>query len=182
MVDFEKLNAMISEINNVIGDVETETIRMNHDVEQIKKNKFIEVNKILINYYKIYTESIGGMYSNCDLKMGIPLGAGHIKFHRQGIYVHLNCDEDKRNPSYNDYSICCDDNDERIKFRYKDYNKSHPSIQWFTSLAMVWDKFENEFDKVFTEQIHDILKQRSEIAHEKYDIAQHNLERYQNLI
>ena len=182
MVDFDKLNAMIDEVNNVIGDVETETIRMNHNTEEIKKDKFIKVNRILINYYDVYIKSIGGTYSGRNYKMNIPLGAGRIKFHNGGINVHLNCNDDKRNPSYNDYSICCNGKGECVEYSYKNYNKSHPSIIWFTNLAMVWDKFENEFDKIFTEQIHDILKQRSENAHEKYNTAQYSLERCQNLI
>ena len=42
MVDFDKLNAMIDEVNNVIGDVKTETLRINHNTEEIKKDKLIK--------------------------------------------------------------------------------------------------------------------------------------------
>lgn len=182
MVDFDKLNDMINEVNNIIEDVKTQTVQMNKDTAKIKKDKFIEVNKILINYYDVYMKSIGDAYSGRDFKINIPLGAGRIKFSNCGICVHLNCDDDKRNPSYNDYSIWCTNDDKRIEFSYQNYNKSHPSIIWFTNLAMVWNEFENEFDKIFIEQIHNILKQRSENTHKTYNNAQRNLEHYRNLI
>lgn len=179
MIDFDKLNAMVDEVNNVISDVKKETTRMNENTAEIIKDKFVEVNKILVNYYDIYVKSIGEQYS---LKTSISLGEGCIKFSKSGISVHFNTEKDRRDRHYNDYSICCENNDARIKFRYDNLNKSHPSIVWFTSLAMVWDKFENEFDTKFTEAIHNILKLRSEDAHKEYNTAQHGLEHYQNLI
>ena len=182
MVDFDKLNAMIDEVNNIISDVETETIRMNHNTENIKKNKFVEVNKILANYYDIYIKSIGGQYCKSNLTIDVPLGAGRIGFKTGGIYVHAKCHEDSKDPNYNSYYICCNNNDAIIEDSYTDYNKSHPSIIWFTNLTMVWNDYENEFDKLFTEQLHYILKCRSENAHEKYNKAQKNFEHFNNLI
>ena len=179
MIDFDKLNAMVDEVNNVISDVKKETTRMNENTAEIIKDKFTEVNKILVNYYDIYVKSIGEQYS---LETSISLGKGCIKFSKNGINVHFNTNEDRRDRYYNDYSICCENNDAKIKSRYDNLNKSHPSIIWFTSLIMVWDKFENEFDTKFTEQIHNILKLRSENAHKEYNTAQHGLEHYQNLI
>lgn len=159
MVDFEKLNSMINEVNNVINDVDENTKAIEKENYNTVMLAFCKANEYLIDLRDTYIKAIGDFK---DIGIEIPISdGGRIRINKQGIGV-----TNGENPFYYIGTIKA-----QLKYRYKEHNKSHPSIIWFSNLAMDFELEKEDIERHFVNGIHSILEQRSNKAHKEYDAA-----------
>lgn len=171
MIDFDKLNAMVDEVNNVISDVDKDTKQTNKEIDNLKETIWCYAHRSLAKMYKAYYKAIQDVDSNLkrDLEIRIDIRNGLIVFESGGITLKA---------MYDYYCI----GDDYAPQRYKNYNKSHPTIIWFHNVASDWDDIIDDIEEQFVNGIHTILKKKSKIAHEKNVKAHESLNSISNSI
>lgn len=162
MIDFDKLNSMIDEVNNIIVDVKNDTEQTKKEGDNIKETLWANAHHKIGNMYKIYQNAIED--EDCSIKRNLMIDiyveSGFIRFESGGISLRTY---NSIRREWNSYYIRSD----YKSYDYKKYNHSHPSIQYFHDVAFVWDEVENDIESQFVNSIHAILKQRSENAHKE---------------
>ena len=177
MVDFNKLNAMIDEVNNVITDVKKDAEQTKKEGDNIKETLWANAHHKLGKMYKIYQNAIKdeSYLVKRNLKLDIYIENGTIRFESGGI--NLRTYNHHRN-EFDFYYI----GDDYSAFNYEHCNHSHPSIIFFHDVASMWDDVENDIESQFVNGIHAILKQRSENAHKENTEAHEFLNSVSNSI
>lgn len=162
MVDFNKLNAMIDEVNTVITDVRKDAKQTKKEGDNIKETIWANAHHKIGNMYKIYQNAIKdeGYLTKRDLKLDIYVENGTIRFESGGISLRTY------NHRWQKFDFYCI-GDDYNSFNYEHYNHSHPSIIYFHDVASIWDDVEEDIESQFVNGIHAILKQRSENAHKE---------------
>ena len=163
MIDFNRLNEMIDEVNNVITDVKKDAEQTKKEGDNIKETLWANAHHKLGKMYKIYQNAIKdeSYLVKDDLKIKIYIENGIIEFSSGGITLRTFNQHTYKTDSY----YCIGDN--YSPDSYKRYNHSHPSIIYFHDLASMWDDVEEDIESQFINGIHAILKQRSENAHKE---------------
>lgn len=159
MMDFEKLNSMINEVNNVINDVNKSTKEIENENYNTIMSAFCKANEYLIDLRNTYIKAIEN-FKDVEIEIPFPDG-GVIRIAKQGIAVSNGV-----NPYY--YIAVTKTN---VESRYKECNKSHPSIIWFSNTAMNFEEEKENIERHFIDGIHFILEERSNKAHKEYDAA-----------
>ena len=177
MIDFDKLNSMIDEVNNVIVDVKKDAEQTKKEGDNIKETLWANAHHKIGNMYKVYQNAIKNeSYPMIeDLIIEICVEGGIIRFENRGISLRTyNFIKRKWNFYYihSDYKSS----------NYEHYNHSHPSVKFFHEVAFVWDEIEDDIESQFVNSIHAILKQRSENAHKENTEAHEFLNSISNSI
>ena len=162
MVDFNKLNAMIDEVNNVITDVKKDAEQTKKAGDNIKETLWANAHHKLGSMYKVYQNAIKdeNYLAKMDFKLDIYIENGTIRFESGGISLRTY---NHRREEFDFYYI----GDDYNPSNYKRYNHSHPSIIYFHDVAFMWDDIEEDIESQFVNGIHAILKQRSKNAHKE---------------
>lgn len=170
MVDFDKLNAMIDEVHTVITDIETETKNIETEVYNMKKDRYDRVVKDLQKYCDILSKARG----NSQIRHAIEIQIGEQKNSGKFKFTRLN----EYNDVFGYYGFKVSDGkttfytiiDSQCKKKsFENINHNHPSVIWFEDLIKEWDNIKGIVEEGVVNGVNDILKQRSEIAHKKYE-------------
>lgn len=169
MVNFEELNKMINEINNVIADVNKDTVSIKAKIRNIKEEIYNHAMEDIVMYCKMLSNAVKKSELNTNYE--IPLENFSLYFSRTDlcrdtwstygasiIFITENLEEkvyqivDNRGGYINDKT-------------YDNINHSHPSIKAFEKFILDWDNNKEIIETEIVNAVHNILKQRSEIAH-----------------
>ena len=164
MIDFDKLNAMIDEVHNVISDVKEETKDIESKIFDIKNERYDKAVADLIEYCNVLTKAHNN-FSNGrnDIK---------IRFEDNGAILFTRLD--RYNDIWNSYGVKVMDkhnaeytiiDSTRGESLYGNINHSHPSVIWFENLIKDWDNVKNFIEPKVIDGVNIILKSQSEIAH-----------------
>lgn len=186
MLDFEKLNAMIDEVNNVISDVENETSDIKNDVYNSIALAYDYVCDELLKYCKILNKacysSSNKTYKNIKASFEIPIQntGGKFKFVYEypdyAFDVRVLADEDD-DGRWDGYEIVSTDRNGYVDIEsYETVNRSHSSIKWFLQICNDWNDYKSEVENAVVNAVNDILKQKSEFAHQDNIKAKSDLE------
>ena len=186
MVDFEKLNSMIDEVNNVIADVENETASIKNKVHDSVALAYDYVCDKLLKYCKILNKACDGsseIFKKIKASFEIPIQNTDGKFefvyeypdYSFGVRVLADEDDDGKWKGYeiidtNRYS------DYVSRESYEAVNRSHSSIKWFLQICDDWNSYKSEVENAVVNAVNDILKQKSEFAHQDNIKAKSDLE------
>ena len=190
MVDFEKLNAMIDEVNNVITDVENETSNIKNKVYDSVALAYDYVCEELVKYCGILNKacdsSCSETYRNIKASFEIPIQnpTGKIVFKYEcptyaptyAFRVKVLVVND--NGKLDSYRIIytCRANDYVGVESYEAVNRSHSAIKWFLQICNDWNSYKSEVENAVVNAVNDILKQKSEFAHQDNIKAKSDLE------
>lgn len=186
MLDFGKLNAMIDEVNNVIADVENETSDIKNKVYNSVALAYDYVCDELVNYCKILNKacdsSSSKTYKNIKASFEIPIQnpIGKFKFTydypEYSFDVRVLADEDN-DGKWNGYRIVHTGRNGYISTEsYEAVNRSHSSIKWFLQICDDWNSYKSEVENAVVNAVNNILKQKSEFAHQDNIKAKSDLE------
>ena len=177
MVDFDKLNAKIDEVQTVITDIETETKNIETEVYNIQKDRYDRAIKDLQKYCNILSKARGNFQIGNTIEIQIEKQAygGKFRFTRlntyNDIYAHYGLKVSDGKIGF--YTIIDSQHGERS---FESINRSHPSVIWFEDLIKEWDNIKGIVEEGVVNGVNDILKQRSEFAHKKYENAKSKLD------
>lgn len=177
MVDFDRLNAMIDEVNNVINDVEHET----HKTYKATAIKETELLSIMWNDLKEYFKIL--LKCTCNRKFNIHFYVDNmvIDFVYDSTSLAFGTTKDFRIIDSNKhrwaYDIGMLGDMDYVYNRIKSCN----TLPFIMLLAVDW---ENKYKDIFDNQIaiwaESLLKEKAEQAHVKYDKAKENAAKYEN--
>ena len=186
MLDFGKLNAMIDEVNNVITDVENETSDIKNKVYNSVALAYDYVCDELVKYCKILNKACNSgsdkIYRNIKASFEIPIQNTDGKFKFVYEYpdysfdVKVLADEDD-DGEWNGYRIVDTGRNGYVSTQsYEGVNRSHSSIKWFLQICNDWNGYKSEIENAVVNAVNDILKQKSEFAHQDNIKAKSDLE------
>lgn len=186
MLDFEKLNAMIDEVNNVISDVENETSNIKNKVYDSVALAYDYVCDELLKYCKILNKacysSSDKTYKNIKASFEIPIQNTNGKFRfvynypSYAFYVRVLADKDN-DGRYDGYKIILTSRTGHTSVvSYEAVNRSISSIKWFLQICNDWNNYKSEVENAVVNAVNDILKQKSEFAHQDNIKAKSDLE------
>ena len=186
MLDFGKLNAMIDEVNNVIADVENETSNIKNKVHDSVALAYDYVCDELVKYCKILNKACDGSsetFKKIKASFEIPIQNTDGKFRfvygypSYAFCVRVLADEDN-DGKYDGYRIIhTNRNNNYIGMEsYEATNRSLSSIKWFLQICDDWNSYKSEVENAVVNAVNDILKQKSEFAHQDNIKAKSDLE------
>lgn len=167
MIDFDKLNAMVNEVNNVISDVERETI----EYKKKKDIKDMEIfNKMLIDLKEVFAilkkthcknEWETAIRTN-DIIFKFKYKAGNLAFNAtESVYILRQKYDGMNYDLGRVYQIQNGD--------YYNYIKNCRTLDFFMSIAKEWDtKYKSDFETDLCKKVQDILTLRTEKIHREY--------------
>ena len=170
MVDFDRLNAMVNEVNKVISDVESETIKYKKEKDRIEKETFDVMWDDICDYLDLFKKCVCKnewmiVFQIENYKIKFYWRSGNLAFGSQAT-LYIIDGYNKYNYPLNYYS----DN------HYK-HVKSCNTLEMFMQIANEWEsKYKELFEIEITKQVESILKERAENAHAEYDKAKADLE------
>lgn len=186
MLDFKKLNAMIDEVNNVISDVENETADIKNEVHNSVAIAYDYVCDELLKYCEILNKACDSSsdktYKNIKASFEIPIQNTNGKFRfvynypSYAFYVRVLAgkDDDGR---YDGYKIILTSRTGYTSVEsYEAVNRSLSSIKWFLQICDDWNSYKSEVENAVVNAVNDILKQKSEFAHQDNIKAKSDLE------
>ena len=183
MIDFDKLNSMIDEVNTVINDVNKETKCNRNELNNLKEVAYNNAVADLIKYCNILTKAIKGFEENIEIEIPIDGHGDRLMFTRHipyeatpGTYA-----VEVTNGDYQFYRIINNNGwkESRAK-EYGDINHSHKSVIWFENLAADWDNVKDKIEEGIVNGVNYILKEKAEFAHKENVKAKKNLESFLN--
>lgn len=186
MIDFDKLNEMINEVNRVVTDVEDETVIIKNKVYDSIALAYDYVCDELTKYCKILNKACDSSsektYKKIKASFEIPIQnpIGKIVFKYEypsyafGVKVLIEDD----NGELNSYQIIHTNraNDYVGVQSYEGVNRSHSAIKWFLQICGDWNSYKSEVENAVVNAVNDILKQKSEFAHQDNIKAKSDLE------
>lgn len=186
MLDFGKLNAMIDEVNNVIADVENETSDIKNKVHNSVALAYDYVCDELVNYCKILNKACDSSsdktYKNIKASFEIPIqnpiGKIVFKYEYPSYAFRVKVLVEDDNGELNSYQIIHTNraNDYIGIQSYEGANRSHSAIKWFLQICDDWNSYKSEVENAVVNAVNDILKQKSEFAHQDNIKAKSDLE------
>ena len=184
MIDFDKLNSMIDEVNTVINDVNKETQQNKNELNNLKEVAYYNATADLIKYCDILTKAMKGFKKNIEIEIPIDGHNDRLIFTRHIPYESTpgTYAVEVTNGDYPIYRII--DNrgwkESRIK-EYEDINHSHKSVIWFENLAADWDDVKDKIEEGVVNGVNYILKEKAKFAHEANEKSKENLESFLKL-
>ena len=187
MLDFGKLNAMIDEVNNVIADVENETSDIKNKVYNSVALAYDyvcdELAKYCIILNKACDSSSDKTYKNIKANFEIPIQNSNGKFrfvydylsYTFSVKVLADKDDDGKWGGYQIIHTIKPFDYISIE-SYEAINRSCPSIKWFLQICNDWNNYKSEVENAVVNAVNDILKQKSEFAHQDNIKAKSDLE------
>lgn len=170
MVDFDRFNAMIDEVHTVIKDVEAETKDIECKVHDIRESRYKKAVADLQKYCDVLTKTKGKI----DIEIPIEMNGGRFLFTKTDQYGDVWCFYGVKisNGGTNFYTII----DSKLGAKiFDNINHIYSPVIWFENLIKEWDDVKNVVEEGIVNGINIILKQQSEIAHEKYENAKSKL-------
>ena len=184
MIDFDKLNSMINEVNTVINDVNKETQQNKNELNNLKEVAYYNATTDLKKYCDILTKAMKGFKKNIEIEIPIDGHGDRLIFTRHipyessfGTYA-----VEVTNGNYPIYRII--DNrgwKESCVKEYEDINHSHKSVIWFENLAADWDNVKDKIEEGVVNGVNYILKEKAKFAHEANEKSKENLESFLKL-
>lgn len=184
MIDFDKLNSMIDEVNTVINDVVKETQQNRNELNNLKEVAYNNATADLIKYCNILTKAIKGFKENIEIEIPIDGHGDRLMFTRHIPYESTpgTYAVEVTNGDYQFYRII--DNrgwkESRTK-EYSDINHSHKSVIWFENLAADWDDVKDKVEEGIVNGVNYILKEKAKFAHKANEKSKENLESFLKL-
>ena len=183
MIDFDKLVENINAINEVINDLETETETIKRNVDNEKKEMFMIMFNDVLKYFQLIKKAYGNKIPTFGLT--ITYDDGHQirmakEWHCSNYYCCLKvrndlCDE--WFPIEYIYERCIDEG-KCNKSIFESLNRSPKSVQWLVDIvAMDWDYYKIQIEKLVAEHINKIIIERSKKAHKEYECISNEAER-----
>ena len=168
MINFDKLNEMINGVNRVLVDVDMETLKNNEQVYFNKAIAYEIATEDLRKYCEILDRAVGNPENNHKIgEFKINLGFVELKFttysrhHRRGKFS-LYINEDVH---YDGYEIIC----RGTVVSYEAINHSFDSVIQFEKMCQEWGKHKAVVETAIVNRVNEMLKYRTEIAHENLD-------------
>lgn len=164
MIDFNKLNEMIDEVNTVIKNEEKETKTINEITYDIKQGKYNNVVEDLKKYCDVLTKANANNNGRIDIK--IPFGND-----KGFVFTRV----DSRRDVWSQYSLYIYNNQSTYYIidsrwgakKYYYLNHSNTCIIWFNELIKDWDNAKTKIETEVVNGVNAILKSRAEKANEE---------------
>ena len=181
MIDFDKLNSMIDEVNTVINDVNKETQQNNNELNNLKEVVYYNATADLIKYCDILTKAMKGFKKNIVIEIPIDGNGDRLMFTRHTPYESTlgAYAVEVTNGDYPFYRIINNRVCKKSRAEeYKDINHSHKSVIWFENLAADWDNVKDKIEEGVVNGVNYILKEKAKFAHEANEKSKENLESF----
>lgn len=177
MVDFDKLNAMIDEVNNIITDVKNETANIENAISKKEEDILAIMWKDWVSYFDIINKCTNRVnWNHCFFVDGVAFTFEYKTINKNfapTVYV-IAVEPDGQRYIW-DAGMYGKDNPEYVYNRIKSCN----TLTEIMKFANKWESdYKNIFDDTITIYAESLLKEKSKIAHAKYNTAKEKAERY----